>query len=186
MRFSLLIACLAFGANCLSGCASVSSEQVGSGLVVGGAGSGSSGLVIVGAAVDIIGSAWNNREGSPEYQKRRVNAYNNAVRAAFSLDFGEDFRNNPEITNEQVTERAQAYCDVVAKKVAAQEVVTLSRKTMKIFAFPDEFLPEGNDDTVLYKLTSDPFTGTCLWALEARGMGNVREARDKAAKAAEK
>lgn len=167
----------------LTGCASMSAEEAGQGVFLGGMGSGHAGIAGVGAIVSEVGRVWSKPPvGSPEFEKRKAKIYKSAVQNYFVQDFSKTFVGKPETTTDTVSKEAREYCIVVDKKVAARELIPLSRKAMEASFVGDEYLPEGGGDTIGYALESDPFGGGCVWMLEASGERVVQQAKKTALK----
>lgn len=167
----------------LTGCASMNAEEAGQGVFLGGVGSGSTGIAGVGIIISEVGRVWSKPPvGSPEFEKRKAKIYKSAVNNYFVQDFAGAFVGKPETTAAQVATAAREYCASVDKKVAAKEVVPLSRKSMEASFVGDEFLPEGDGEIIGYALESDPFDGGCVWMLEASGERVVQHAKKVALK----
>lgn len=164
--------------GCLTGCASMTAENVGEGIAIGGIGSGSAGLTFLGGATEIIGGILSKpKKGSPEFEKRRAAIYKIEAAAYLKRDFYQPFIGEPSITPEQIQIAAQGYCVNVMKKVEDKESIPLSRKRMKESSVPEEYLPEGDGEIIEYTLDGDPFNGACVYALEAVGAEVVKSAK---------
>jgi len=167
----------------LTGCASMSAEEAGQGVFLGGVGSGSSGIAGVGIIVSELGRVWSKPPvGSPEFEKRKAKIYKSAVHNYFVQDFSKAFVGKPETSVEQMSGAARKYCAAVDKKVADKEVVPLSRKSMEASFVGDEFLPEEDGEIIGYTLESDPFDGGCVWILKASSERVVQHAKKMALK----
>lgn len=167
---------------CLTGCASMTAENVGEGIAIGGIGSGSAGLTFLGGATEIIGGFLSKpKKGSPEFEKRKAAIYKIEAAAYLKRDFYQPFIGKPSTTPEQIHVTAQGYCADVMKKVDGKESIPLSRKRMEESSIPDEYLPDGDAEIIEYTLDGDPFNGACVYALEAVGEEVVATAKKQSA-----
>lgn len=182
-KISFVMLVIGFLMASLTGCASMSAEEAGQGVFLGGVGSGSSGIAGVGIIISEVGRVWSKPPvGSPEFEKRKAKIYKSAAHNYFVQDFSKAFVGKPETTIEQVSSAAREYCAAVDKKVAGKEVVPLSRKSMEASFIGDEFLPEGDGEIIGYALESDPFDGGCVWILEGSGEWVVQHAKQASKK----
>lgn len=167
IRFSfLMVSLLVFG-----GCASMTSEDVGKGVALGGIGSGSSGLAVLGAAVELAGSAAPEpAEGTPEFEQLKKDLYGKFLTIILTLDFNDLMAAH--MTDHQVSEAAVKYCQPINEKVAAKGSIMLKRKTLKRL-FAEKYLPK--EEEVPYQLTADPFEGKCEQSVARAGRVRVKK-----------
>jgi len=122
----------------LGGCASMSVEDVGKGVALGGIGAGSSGLAVVGAVTEIVGGISVEPEpGTPEFEKFKMDAYGRWMPVILNTEFGEQMSIG--MTEQQVAEKATVFCKALDTKIAAKQPIMLKRSVLKrLFAYSAE------------------------------------------------
>lgn len=167
---------------CLSGCASISTRDVGKGLTVGGVGSGSAGLAAAGVLTEIVGSVQTEPEkGSAEYIRRQ----NEILRMWAMIYFYEGYKNSllnvKEISADRVGGLTQEYCANVDRKVALKETILLDRNFMQAKGFSIKYAPESADGMIEYQLGVDPFggkPGNCEKFLSAASKNLINDSKN--------
>jgi len=153
VRFVFLLASILVCA----GCASMTAEDVGKGVALGGIGSGSGGLVVVGAVTEIVGGISVEPEpGTPEFEKFKMDAYGRWMPVILNTEFGEQMSIG--MTEQQVSEKATGFCKELNVKIAAKQPIMLKRSVLKRL-FEEKYLPK--EDEVPYLLTTNPYGKNC-------------------------
>jgi len=182
MKRTILALLVSFCMLNLMACATMSAEQIGQGLEVGGVGSGSGGIALIGIVTESLGHVLSKPSvGSPEFEKRKAEFYRTAVQVHFMTENSKLYIGKPDTSQEQITESTRLFCADISQKVATRTSVPLSRKNLKRWNARDEYLPEGNSDIVEFPLYEDPFNGDCEDVLGRAGREIVRKERAKIA-----
>jgi len=152
--------------------------EVGEGLKVGAAGSGSPALMLVGLITEPIGRLIVRPSSqSPEFKAKTEKALADSMHFIMFFDFKMSVQ--PSMTPEQVAEAAKAYCTEMQRKIDAKEPIVLHRKAArKMVPRIDDYI-QGDGETFQYLLTKDPFPRGCLQTLDPSGQAWVSQKKLK-------
>lgn len=147
----------------LSGC--MTTQEFGNSLASAGVGANSGGIVIVGAALELIGNRMARpSKGTPEYEAKRFQLIGGEkIEMGLSLDLSH--RIDDEMTTEQVHAIAKERCEKIDKAVAGAPLSMM----VESFPFSDYYLPDTDGDEFIYPypLEENPYGSNCLPYLTA-------------------
>jgi len=156
---------------CMSGCATVSTEEVGQGLTTGGIATGSSGIAVIGIATELVGRAVSTpAEGSPEFEKRKAENLKKLLPLALSIDYYKGI--TTVLPDAELSSKAEKHCADLADKVVGKMAVGITRETT-VMLVPAPYRPEIDGDKYFFLLAEDPFGGKCVAELTEGGRRRV-------------
>lgn len=161
----------------LTGCASMSTEEAGKGIALGGIGSGHGGIAALGAVVELVGQAAPRpEEGTPEFERDKLKFYGQMLPLTLMLEFREQVTLG--MTDQQITDAAAKRCAGINEEIATKGSITLRRNALKNL-MTEKYLPK--EEAIEYRVTKDPFGGKCEQKLFNTGKTYLKKLNDEQA-----
>lgn len=158
----------------LSAQAAGTTEEVGQGILVGGAASGSGGLALIGILVENVGRILSQpSKGSPEFEAQKTRIYKRTLGPVLMMDMHKQIR--PGMSEEQAATIGKEYCAEIARRVQSGKPIVLNRADMGRMMIPDKYMPDNDDPQFEYILTEDPFNGNCLDRVVPEAVGKAKQ-----------
>ena len=147
-------------------------QEIGKGIGLGGVATGSPVLAVAGAIIDIVGGWIGTRnidKESPDFKKRMAMSWGRCLKREVFWQNKAQLNPGVKTTTEEIKAHSESYCATLDKIAAEGGVVELSRERLtEIYRMPEEFLPEGDDDRIFYKITKNP-VDNCVQELTEAG-----------------
>lgn len=180
MRYVVLFV-LATSLLALTGCASMSTEDVGRGVALGGIGSGHGGIAALGAVVELAGQAAPRpKEGTPEFERDKLKFYGQVLPLVLMFEFREQVTLG--MTDQQISDAAVKRCAGINEEITSKGSITLQRNVLKNL-MTEKYLP--SEDSIEYKTSKDPFAGifgsTCEQKLAGSGKVHLKKLEERQA-----
>lgn len=168
---------LAVSLVALSGCASMTTEEVGESIALGGIGSGHGGIAALGAVVELAGKAAPRpKEGTPEFERDKLKFYGQVLPLVLMFEFREQVTLG--MNDQQIADAAAKRCAGINEEIATKGSITLRRNVLKNL-MTEKYLPK--EEAIEYRVTKDPFGGKCEQKLFGTGKTYLKKLDDEQA-----
>ena len=138
-------------------------QEVGRGLMVGGAANGSPlgwTIASVGSIIDFVSGAFGSKsldQESPENRARLEKMHKMQIDFACKIQFREYLKPSPQTTLNEIQAKADAFCEDLDKAVQSKGYLQVNRSELIKMTVMEGFLPPGEGDVISYKLAQNPF-----------------------------